>query len=105
MKRGEFSNKGDSFSTFLETLERLNPSKGEGTQKKRTSLHLIKKLASSGREPLQNLMIHSGMGLIEFADNLKQIQEAGLVALSGTGADQVVELTSTGTMLANMELP
>lgn len=88
----------NSFSTFLETLQRSDAALPQTM----VPLELLKALASKGPEPVLELMASSGLDLTEFTRVLAGMQDAGLVHLEGSGIQQVVALTDTGTKLASL---
>ena len=87
----------DNFGTFLETLKRRETSRQES---KGASFDLLTILADSGPAPVPDLMKESGMGIIDFAEALKAICEAGLITLAGPPGNEMVELTPNGEQVA-----
>lgn len=90
----------DSFGTFLETMQRLEPS--GGAVRRQAPVDLLSHLADSGPEPVTNLMASCGLGVVEFATTLKTLQDAGLVAVAAVaGGQEIVQLTPIGVQLAS----
>jgi predicted transcriptional regulator len=92
---------GDSFGSFLATVE---GSENKTTTGRKTQVELLKTLATSGSQPVQTLLGLVSVDVIEFAQTLQQIQEAGLVSIKGTGSNQMAELTPQGSMLMKLNI-
>ncbi len=48
---------------------------------------------------LQELLVNSGVGVVDFANTLQILEQNGFVRHYGTGSDELVELTKEGAKM------
>jgi hypothetical protein len=94
----------DSFSTFLYTIQRGSKASLptiEGT--KTVSLGLLRAL-KDGPQSVGSLMATSNMGLLEFAEKIKELREADLVEIRFRSAsnEEEAHLTKMGQQIINI---
>lgn len=82
------------FGTFLETIRK--PAAGPSADR---PMIVLRELARSGPEPIRELMRATQMGIIEFAESVKTMQDIGLLRVTGPAGGETVELTPTGSQL------
>jgi hypothetical protein len=96
----------DSFSVFLETVDRgvraakladLVDTPPLGTLSAPARAVLSRVLAEpDGSVPSERLRAEFGLGVLEFADAVSDLVDHGLVAVMGTGASEALALSSNG---------
>jgi predicted transcriptional regulator len=95
------SNKADSFSAYLEAMQRSKSSAPSSTG---TPLSLLNALAGAEKKamPLTELMNASGMAFPEFAEALKTLRDSGYLTLGGPPSAELVTLTSQGEEVSRL---
>jgi hypothetical protein len=91
---------GNSFGTFLETLQQNHTGESAASGEK---LKLLSLLLNSDAHTVPELQQESGMAFTNFAEALNATQAAGFTTLSGPPGREVVELTKLGEQIAHLE--
>ncbi len=89
-----------TFGAYLEQREKLGWSKHAAPKVSAVGLLGILAQGPNRTLPVSDLMAKSGMGFSEYAEALKSLETAGLIALTGAAVEQMVELTSKGEEVA-----
>src|SRR5690349_7649596 len=107
----------DSFGTFLETIQKLDPTTRSRSAEPATPespggaeqapgaapsqpMELLALLAQESPLAVTELLSRSGLAFDTFADALKAMRDANLIAVSGPPEAQRAELTSSGKQVA-----
>ena len=87
--------KAESFSAYLGAWEQ---SKQNSPASSVPALALLQLLAAAEQKQmtLTDLMNASGMEVIDFGENLKNLKESGYLTLGGSGSDATAKLTPLG---------
>ncbi|MBM3747244.1 MAG: hypothetical protein FJW34_15760 [Acidobacteria bacterium] len=89
-----------TFGAYLEQREKLGWSRHGPAKVSAIGLLGILAQEQSRALSISELMAKSGMGFSDYWEALKSLEAGGLVALTGTAATQVVEMTSKGEEVA-----
>lgn len=95
-RKGAESASGDSFGTYLETIQRLEAPEGAAAE----PMRLLQLLAEEGPVTPDHLRATLGMGFSEFAEALDILSVAELVAVVGVPGQEKVKLTPAGARIA-----
>lgn len=95
---------GSSFGAFLKTVGRDSPGQSSAQHLASSApRRVLRELVDSGPEPVGQLLSTLHIDVVEFGQALRTMREAGLVETHGSGADEIVELTSMGRQLASID--
>ncbi len=97
--------KAGSFSAFLEARQRRERSRQVPSKVSAISLLGILAETEANELPVAELMSKSGMGFVEYAEALKSLEAAGLIAMSGAAGAEEVRLTSKGEEVVTLSRP
>jgi DNA-binding MarR family transcriptional regulator len=87
--------KAESFSAYLGAWEK---SKSSAADASGSRLALLQVLAAADQKQMavNDLLTASGMGITDFAENLKNLEQSGYLTRSGSASAEIVKLTPLG---------
>jgi predicted transcriptional regulator len=93
-----------NFGTFLEKILQSEKSESEPTTAVGSASIMFLRHLKDGPQPVTSLMSASGMGMIDFAERLKELREVGLIEISHPPNDkgEQVQLTAMGQKLVDL---
>ena len=97
----DVKSKADSFGTFLESLQR-SESAQQAPVPASSAPRILATLADSDPRPMSDLLPLCGLPFTEFADVVKTMQQAELVAVPGAPGQEQIEITPQGRQVARL---